>query len=229
VIFSVLMVSAANGQVLVDSVADFSGVQGHKGLFYGYYNKTLDGGASAVYDYTTDFMLMSTFAGSHSLQAFATAPAWVVDDRVGGVWTMLWANGGHPNGILTSGGRQSVEHFAVRRWVSTYTGLVIISGTLAKLDTSSGSNGTAFRLRKNSVNIANGGSVIDSTGLNYSVQTNVVAGDNLDLFLDSWAADDLGDSSKLTMRVEAVPEPASIFVLAGGLSMILGAKRRKVV
>jgi len=140
---------------------------------------------------------------------------------------MLWANGGHGNGILTSGGRQSVEHFAIRRWISNFNGVIQLSGKLAKLDPSTSGNGTALLLYKNSVNIAATGPVTTLSGVTYSVQTNVIVGDVLDFFLDPYAANDLGDSSMLTATGEVVPEPATLLMSAVAAATVFRKKVSK--
>lgn len=224
----VLLAASSFSQVLADSVADFSSTQGQGGWFYGYYDKTADGGAGAVYDHTTDFKLMTLYKFPHSMNLFAPRPAWTVNDTATGVWTMLWNDGGHPNGLTGTSGRTAVEHFPIRRWVSTYAGTITISGSISKIDTSSASNGTAFRLRKNSVNIANDGPVTSATPVNYSVTVVAAVGDVFDLTLDSWMANCAGDSSKLTMHVvQAVPEPVTLTSMTLGLALLVRRRKRQ--
>lgn len=47
--------------------------------------------------------------------------------------TALWAEGGSPNGTAKGPPQAKVEHWAVRRWVSTTYGPVTVSGHAAKL------------------------------------------------------------------------------------------------
>ena len=121
----------ANAQVHADSVADFSGIQGHNNWYYGYYDKTHD--ADGVYNPVKDFVLMPQYKSNGSVSYYSNGPAWYASD--GQVWTSLWANGSTGNGLITSYGRQSTDQFAIRRWVSDFTGTINISGNLAKLDT----------------------------------------------------------------------------------------------
>lgn len=218
----------ASGQILADSVADFSGSQGFKGWEYGYYDKTSDGGASAVYNHATDFKLFPQFVPTHGLNAFASGSAWIISESSGSFrYTRLWANGGHGNGIVTTQPPSSpVEHFAVRRWVSNFTGTVKITVTHAKLDSSSTSNGTAFRVRRNSADLFSSGGSYNSTAAytKFGIHT-LAAGDAVDLFLDSWQANDLGDSTRLEMRIEVVPEPLTILTLGFGAAFL--ARRRR--
>ena len=80
--------------VIADSVTDFSGVQGQNEWFYGFYQGTFA---------SPGFQQMSAFDSGN----------WYVNNGV--VWTSLEDVGGHPNGFTTSGGRTSVDQWAVRR------------------------------------------------------------------------------------------------------------------
>lgn len=103
----------AFGAVAANSASEFSGTQGRDNWYYGYY----------VSPFTSStFEQMGEFDG----------PTWAIRKGRGGYWTALWALGGHPNGVRTGGGRQAIEHWAVRRWISEVTGHITLSGTLAK-------------------------------------------------------------------------------------------------
>jgi hypothetical protein len=114
--------------VVSDSIVDFSTVQGSNNWFYGYY-----GGNSATPYSTGDFQLMTNVVPGGG---FNGLDAWFEED--GTFWTSLWFNGGHPNGIVTSYGRATLQQWAVRRWVSTINGTIHIHGVLADLDNGAG-------------------------------------------------------------------------------------------
>ena len=97
--------------LIADSVREFSDKQGQDDWYYGYY----------IYPFqSSDFILMDEFS----------ANTWWVSN--GTYWTSLHAFGGHPNGLITSGGRTPVEHWAVRRWNSEITGTITILGSFRK-------------------------------------------------------------------------------------------------
>jgi hypothetical protein len=213
-----MAISQASATILANSVADFGDTQGANGWFYGYYDKTAD--SDFVYDYQTDFRLMSQYRQNHQLSAFASGPAWEVQDGV--YFTELWANGGHGNGTTTSGGRRQEQQFAVRRWVSDYVGNVDIAVHLAKIDGNPTSNGVAGRV------IIEGNQVrwdyvsgTDLTGITYTLSATVHVGDRIDLMLDPWAANDWGDSSIFTAQITATPEPSTVVLLGIGAVSLL--------
>lgn len=120
--------------LVADSVHEFSGRQGQRNWFYGFWNRSVD--ANGSYDSTTDFQLLEHFGddpknGLSSRSEFTTGKLWNLRD--GSYYTSLWAEGGHPHGELELGEYASVEHWAVRRWVSTVDGAVNIRGQIGKV------------------------------------------------------------------------------------------------
>ena len=134
------------GTLLVDTVTDFSTLQGTKRLSYGYYDQSDDikkgDGTYAL----NDFKQMTQISQN----------AWWVQKGQGGFWTYLSKNGGHPNGLEGLGGRAKVVHWAIRRWRSSYTGWVQITGTLKKV--TKGGDGVGYHVFLN-------GKLIQSTAL----------------------------------------------------------------
>jgi hypothetical protein len=119
---------------VADSISGFSGEQGANGWSYGYWDRSADQDQS--YSQVTDFQLLRHFGSDPINQVsshpdFTTGKLWTLQDGL--YYTGLWADGGSANGT-TKGARQAkVEHWAVRRWVSTVNGSVTISGHAAKI------------------------------------------------------------------------------------------------
>ncbi len=120
--------------IVADSVSGFSGQQGADGWSYGYWDRAA--GPDTNYNQTTDFQLLKHF-GSDPInrlsgrQEFTTGQLWTLKDGV--YYTSLWAEGGHPNSAMQLGEHAPAEHWAVRRWVSSVDGPVIISGHAGKV------------------------------------------------------------------------------------------------
>lgn len=121
-------------EIVADSVSGFSGEQGTNGWSYGYWDRTADPDKS--YNQTTDFQLLKHF-GSDPINRisgraeFTTGKLWVLQD--GKYYTSLWAEGGHPNGMMKLGAYAQVEQWSVRRWISTVNGSITISGHAGKV------------------------------------------------------------------------------------------------
>lgn len=106
-------------QVIADSVAEFSGVQGSNNWYYGFYNLSAD--FVPGYDPTNDFTRFPNY--------IAADPSWSINDSF---WTAITPTFCHPNTDGNNNGRTPQEHWPIRRWVSEVTGLVKIHGHLAK-------------------------------------------------------------------------------------------------
>jgi hypothetical protein len=92
------------------SIEEFSPVQASGGWYHGYY----DGQGGEPYT-PADFDQLPLWNDGD--------PAyWNIQEGPGGFWTSISRTTVHPNGTITGGGRQPVEHWAVRRWVSTVEG-----------------------------------------------------------------------------------------------------------
>ena len=107
--------AATLGEKVADSVADFSGVQGQNGWFYGYYD------AGGDVDGTYQAGEFTPFAADEW-----TGSRWRPTDRppntaLAQVWSL-------PNGSNRTGG----EQWAIRRWQSDVEGTVAIDWRLAK-------------------------------------------------------------------------------------------------
>lgn len=169
-------------QVVADSVSGFSGEQGANGWFYGYWDYTAD--ADKSYDQAADFRLLRNF-GSDPINQLSARPElgtgklWTLQDGV--YYTSLWAGGGHPNGAMDLGTRAQVEHWAVRRWVSTTQGPVTISGHAAKVLATNWGGGVQVRIVVDGTTVFS--SAIDNRGAQYSVSATVHNGSLVDFLI----------------------------------------------
>jgi hypothetical protein len=103
---------------IADSQAEFSCTQGRDNWYYGYY----DGPFAS-----TAFRLMTRCLADRD---YGLGVAWWVDPAR--FWTSIRAAVSYPNGP-ESCGRQPVEQWAVRRWLSEVAGTVTVSGTVRTL------------------------------------------------------------------------------------------------
>lgn len=199
----------ARSAVVADSVADFSGVQGQAGWYYGY------SGAAYTPQAFTPFQTFS-----------ASSQSWTETGGAMPYWTSLWSTGGHPNGSITSGNRTPVVQWAIRRWVASDAGLFDIDGFLGKQGPGGlGGNGVGARVFVDGVEVlAQSVAGTDTQGLSFHLQVALAAGSIVDFALDPLGASDLYDSSRYTARISSVvPEPSTgALALAGLLLLQLG-------
>ncbi len=115
-------------------------------------------------------------------------------------WTQIFRFGAHPNGTNTSTPSPPVLQRAVRRWISTYTGVVVITGEIAKIDVAPmGSNGvdaSVYVDGSQQYTTFIGGD--DAGGLSYEVTVALTRGSTVDLVLDPHDSDDHHDLSRFT-------------------------------
>lgn len=189
--------------VVADSAADwsFTGTQGAKGWFNGYYNRTADPGG--VYS-GAEFVPFPHAPGPPGTNNFWDEEEWdwfagnPPFDKIGQYWMV-------PNG-LNSG----AEHWVIRRWVSTIAGSATVEWRAFKqlpdqYDT--GGNGVILRLFQNGVArdsaTVRGG---DVAGVQRTVTLNSLqVGDVIDLALDptdvNANSSDLSDRTFATLAV----------------------------
>lgn len=174
--------SPRSSQVVADSISGFSGEQGANGWSYGYWDYTADTDKS--YNQAADFQLLRHFGGDPINQLstrpeLGTGKLWTLQDGL--YYTSLWAGGGHPNGTMDLGAHAQVEHWAVRRWVSTANGPVIISGHAAKVLATNWGGGVQARIVVDGTTVFS--AAIDNSGTNYSVNTTVHSGSLVDFLI----------------------------------------------
>ena len=185
-------------ELVADSFADFSGTQGERNWFYGYYNKTTD--RVAGYQ-TTNFVAFPNGEGAHGPDNFWTGAAWD------------WFNGEPPRDELgpdfarPNGLNSGDEHWVIRRWQSTFTGTLSIDWKLAKQDV--GGNGVTGRvlLKGTQLDMATiAGNDLPGTNRTLVI-TNAHVGDFLDFAVSpvgvTSASDDTMDGTVLSATIRA--------------------------
>ena len=171
-----------SSQVVADSISGFSDTQGANGWSYGYWDHTADTDKS--YSQATDFQLLTHF-GSDPINQLSTRPElgtgklWTLQDGL--YYTSLWAGGGHANGTMDLGAHAHVEHWAVRRWVSTANGPVTISGHAAKVLATNWGGAVQTRIVVDGTTVFS--AAIDNRGTNYSVNATVHKGSLVDFLI----------------------------------------------
>ncbi len=168
--------------VLADSIADFSGTQGKNNWHYGYYS------AETAPFTTADFQYMTNYS----------AGTWYVLN--GTYWTRLWDKGGHPNGFNTTGGRQQINQWAVRRWISTTTGAIHVYGTVHDTNPGNG-NGVICHIKTNSGEVA--AYTIDDGGTtNFAITISVTLGAPVDFAIDPRNSSDVEDNTDFYFTIQ---------------------------
>lgn len=113
-------------EAVANSESDFSGVQGDKNWFYGYYANPAD---------ASSFLQIPEFSQANFVNE-RNVPTWLFSG--GEYWTRISAKYVHPNGKTTSGVARSAEQWVTRRWISTVSGNIVVTGHVAKFDTNCG-------------------------------------------------------------------------------------------
>lgn len=144
--------------ILADSTADFSGIQGSRNWYYGYFP---NGDPHSF----TQFPYFN--AQTNTWQQATCCPP----------FTQVGANSfSQPNG--TNNGQ---EQWAVREWLSTFSGPIFVRGRLSKVDISYTSTGVYGRVFLNHQQMAITPLVADYNGVDYSVSLTVAVGDVIDI------------------------------------------------
>jgi hypothetical protein len=193
------------GEVLADSSAEFSDVQGQNGWFNGWYNLTTD--ADGVYQ-VDDFVEFDE--GEWNGTAFDLNP------DPSGPWTTVGQQIAHPNGTNSAPGE---EHWVVRRWVSDEEGDVLLTARLSDGNLTCNGNGTTLELYQN-------GELLDTVtanGVGGGNSTRVLAtlgmGDVIDLALTPEGDDgQRGDGCDGTLFSMIVQRPILFTPVGGGVT-----------
>jgi hypothetical protein len=191
-------------------MSGFSGKQGSDGWFYGYWDRTAD--TDKIYSQTTDFQLLRHFGSDFNHPDFTTGKRWTLKDDL--YFTALWAEGGGPNGTWEGGTRAKVEHWAVRRWVSTVDGPVTIGGHIAKILPWGGRDSGRVHVVVDGATVYSaalasglewGGGSVYIGGTNYSVNATVHIGSLVDFLISPGPTESGGASGpvKFTATIHA--------------------------
>lgn len=166
--------SSESADVIADSVVEFSREQGKSGWYYGYWDLSAD--VDGEYDQATEFKLLKNFGtdlknGLSRRSEFTVGDVWFLED--GRSYTSMWAEGGHANNAKVPNNYSSAEQWATRRWVSSASGNVTISGHVGKVmpwGANWGGECQAIIIVDGKVILS---TIIDEQGLDYSVATKV--------------------------------------------------------
>lgn len=185
--------SLAAAQPIADSVVEFSGTQGYRNWQYGYYDGPFN---------PTGFKLLPLFDG---------ARWW----RGTSYWTYLSNRSGHTNGVVTSGGRQAVENWAVRRWTAPFDARLRLTGHARKYNVGGG-NGIVARIFVANQEVWNATLAYnDSVGKAFSIDRCVAAGQTIDFIIDPRNSNDQYDGSDFTAIISVAPPCSTDFTCDG--------------
>lgn len=181
-----------NAQItLADSVGDFSGTQGLNNWFYGYYDAPPD---SNTFQQIPDFTI-------NALWLYAYTPrkdVWWFKDR--SRWITITNKEMIPNGNLTSGVSVPGEKWVVRRWVSTVSGTVALSGEVFKFDPSCGNGSTAHVFVDGIERWSQFTAANDTIGVQYNLSVAVNMESKVD-FIISPGTSDYCDTVNFTAKI----------------------------
>ena len=148
---------------------------------------------------------------------------WTVDNAT--LWTRLFQDGGHPNGTIGSGGKNQVEQWAVRRWISPLSGSLLIEGLIADRFTPGGNGIVARIFLDGSEVFTHTVAANNVTDFNYSFPVTVSAGSIIDFAIDPRNPDDGSDGTKFTAVI--IPEPSSALLLSLAAGVMLARRRTR--
>ncbi len=221
----------ANPVLIADSVADYNGAQGENGWHYGYYNLediNTSGGVSVAisefrqlssYDSTTGWWAINSEAASGN-------PA---NGSVPGSYAVITRSRMHPNAPWSSANVVAEEQWASRRWVSTVSGEVTLSGLIAHHEyfglNMVGDGTEAHILVDGEAVFSYDVGLMDFQGISYSLSLDVVEGSVIEMVIGA-KDNPLYDATIFTMRVTQVPAPGAMALLGLGGIMVGGRRRR---
>ncbi len=173
---------AESPTVLAQSIVDWSpdGDQGANGWFYGYWDQRFDiEEDDGVYDPGFDFIEFENF-GAGPVEPDGNHWSGTKWDLLDGAapWTEITCTGGHPAG---NGQTDTAVHWAIRRWESSVTGTIVISGVLNNVSASG--DGVVGRIYHNDSEIW--AQVSNGEAFVYEVEATVEEGDTIDFIIDS--------------------------------------------
>jgi len=172
-------------QVLADSEADFSSIQGSGGWYYGYYAEPQLG--------SSDFQQLTIYEYVPSLDE----DLWRFGDQA---WTHMGARVMHPNGRFTSGGKLAIDQYAVRRWVSSTSETLLVQGTVQLTGVSD--NGVLARIRVGDTEVWQQfvGPALTSP-LAFETLVSVQVGDAVNFLVEPFESNDGGDATDFVVQL----------------------------
>lgn len=222
----------ANPVIIADSVADFGGVQGENGWHYGYYNLEDISTESGVSVALSEFRQLSAFNASTgwwavNAEAAAGNPA---NGSVPGSYTVISRSRMHPNAGWVTANVVPDEQWASRRWISSVTGEITISGLIAQHEyfgLNMVGNGTIAHIFVDGQSVFSYDvGLMDFQGTFYSLDLNVVQGSVIEMVVGA-KGNPLYDATTFTMRVSTlVPAPGAMALLGLG-GLMVGPRRRR--
>jgi hypothetical protein len=222
----------ANPVIIADSVADFGGVQGENGWRYGYYNLEDINTAEGVSVAISEFRQLSAFDASTGWWAVnaEAASGNTANGSVPGSYTVITRSRMHPNAAWPTANVVAEEQWASRRWVSSYSGAVTLTGLIAHheyIGLNMQGNGTeAHILIDGEAIFSYEVGLMDFQGTSYSLDLNISEGSVIVKVVGA-KGNPLFDATTFTMRVSTVvPAPGAMALLGLGGIMVGGRRRR---
>lgn len=201
--------AAANAQILADCHIDYSDQQGNNNWYYGYFNGNSDTPWSI-----NDFEQLPIFNGLF----------WTRPEGVGGYWTRITMDGGHPNGTITTGGRTPELNWAVRRWVSPGDYVLNVEGHVWDAAPTPGvGNGIISHIQVDGQEVWTG--IVENGnehGVDFNLRLCVVQGTIIDFAIDPRDGNDIGDDTGCHAMIRTVidNQPQDDFACAGGTAVV---------
>lgn len=206
--------TGSRADLVTDSALDFSGTQGLAGWHYGQFNQDANFG---------DGYQVADFEQFAPEIFRVESQLWDVRADSGAPWTNIGATTWHPNGEFTP---DPTHIWAVRRWVSTVSGEIRLTGHIAKFNISQPTtlgvrnhfflDGSLFYTQQ----IAGG----DGVGYDFDITLSVQVGSVIDFALDPWGSS-RSDGSYFRAQISTVPAPGALALVPAAL-FARGRRRR---
>ena len=174
---------------IADSVKEFSGTQGQDNWYYGY----------------AEDQLLAPFEEMTEYKVPKDKGIWFV--KRGTYKTRLFAGGGFPNAIETSGKNLAVKQYPVRRWLSEVDGDITIKGRLVSKSVEKGGDGVKGYILVNGKRIWSEAAQ-NSQPVKYSLTATVKKGDTVDFAIAS-RKNDAFDGTRFIANIYGVPAIAT--------------------
>ncbi len=221
----------ANPVLIADSVADYGGVQGENGWHYGYYNLEDINTSSGVSVAISEFRQLSSYDSSTGWWGMngESAGGNPAHGSTPGSYSIITRSRMHPNAPWGGANVVAEEQWASRRWVSTVSGEVTLTGLIAHHEyigyNMVGDGTEAHVLVDGEAVFSYDVGLLDFQGIMYSLSVNVSEGSVIEMVVGS-KDNPLYDATTFTMRVTQVPGPGAMALIGLGGIMVGGRRRR---